>query len=90
MRIIYKYSLDITDTQIIQMSIGANILCVQFQGDQLCLWAMVDPHVARKGRQIHIVGTGHDCCYVSTAKHIGTVLQPDLPLVWHVFDGGPE
>lgn len=86
MKTIWKYPLAITDEQTIRMPIGANILSVQFQGDALCLWAMVDSTIPKEGRHIQIHGTGHDCYDVSSAKYIGTALQPGVPLVWHVFE----
>ena len=44
MRAIWKYILDITDTQCLDMPDGAMTLCVQMQGETLCLWAVVDPN----------------------------------------------
>lgn len=90
MKVIWKYQLEVTDEQTIDIPIGAIILSVAFQKDELCLWAMVDSVVPKEHRRIYIFGTGQDCYDVSTAKYIGTVAMASLPLIWHVFDGGPE
>ena len=38
MKKIYKYELEITEIQTVEMPVGAEILCVQFQDEALCLW----------------------------------------------------
>ncbi len=84
-RKIYKYPLEMVDTQIVAMPEGAQIISVQMQGDTLCLWAIVDiePELPVTNRQIEIIGTGNlfmqtNRLYIATAQ-CG-------PLVWHVFE----
>lgn len=87
MRTIYKYALDITDVQRVEMPAGARLLHVANQRDELCLWALVDAARPTVDRFIGVVGTGNpapdiddDADYVGTAQ-VGS-------FVWHVFDGG--
>lgn len=60
MKTIWKYKLETTDEQFIEMPKGSVILSVQIQKEELCLWALVDSaeqHIDR--RLIQILGTGN-------------------------------
>jgi len=87
MKKIFKYPLEITDTQFVELPLGAEILTAQMQGDQLCLWAMVNtsPDAITKNRRIEIIGTGNpvptgDLKYISTFQVYGG------GLIFHVFE----
>jgi hypothetical protein len=87
MKTIWKFPLEITDSQAIEMPACAYILDVQVQQDQLCLWALVDPGKDKELRVIRIYGTGHDlpdAC--ESFDYIGTAQQGGGLLVWHVFE----
>lgn len=89
MKTIWKFPLSITGQQQISMPEGAEILCVQVQRGQVCLWALVNPNFVKKPRTIEIFGTGHE---VDDAPrtYIGTVQVHPMgsDLVWHVFEVG--
>jgi hypothetical protein len=81
---IYKYALNVTDEQTIIMPQRWKPLAVQFQGNQLCLWALVEVGRTYDGPvSIRVVGTGNPFEDADECHYIGTVQQP--PLVWHVF-----
>jgi hypothetical protein len=87
MKRIYKYPLALTDTQFVELPLGAEILTAQMQGDQLCLWAMVNtlPEAIKKNRRIEIIGTGNpvptgDLKYISTFQMMGG------GLIFHAFE----
>lgn len=86
MNTIYKYPLEVTDTQGVMMSRQAKILSVQSQEGQLCLWALTDPEQPKVPRQIWIFGTGHPIKLADDLIFIGTVQQAGGKLVWHVFE----
>lgn len=87
MKTIWKYPLEITDEQVVEMPQGANILSVQSQGSQLCLWAIVFPNRASmRERTITIYGTGHAMRTDCEEKFLATVQQDGGALVWHVFE----
>lgn len=92
---IFKYELEITDEQTIDMPSLSRILSVQEQNGKLCLWAVVEEKNAIKPRKIIICGTGnplpdglrefsYDAPSGYTTEFIGTV-QMSYGLVWHVF-----
>lgn len=85
---IWKFPLEITDAQRIKMPQGAEILTAQFQGETLCLWALVNPERPTNERVIEIFGTGNPVWVDMgvSRKFIATAQQPDTPLVWHVFE----
>lgn len=84
MKRIYKYPIEITDVQNVMLPFGAEILCVQFQQEQLCLWAIVNDNTPEP-RTIYIFGTGHDMDD-TPRRYIGTVQQHGGALIWHVFE----
>lgn len=85
MKTIYKYGLQITDLQELEMPKHAKLLSVQFQGDTLCLWALVDNELPSSKKVIEIFCTGNPI--VDTPREfIGTVQQMYGLLVWHVFE----
>jgi len=75
----------------IKMPDGAEILHGEMQGDDLCLWALVDLSCAEKARCFIIVGTGHEFALAPDmhAAHCATVLTSGGALVWHVFEIAP-
>lgn len=85
MKTVYKYRLDTTDVQIIQMPKGAEILTVQFNDwSGLCLWALVDPTQELENVKIRIAGTGHHI-EEDIMKYIGTLQLQGGALVFHAF-----
>lgn len=85
--VIWKFPLQIVDRQMVDLRVGSRILSVQFQGDQLCLWATVQLHREIQPRPIYIVGTGHEFSDAPFDSFIGTVQQHGGSLVWHVWQG---
>lgn len=86
METIYKYPLLLTDKQELLLPVGANLLDVQLQGEQLCLWAIVDTDAQRFHKYIvRIEGTGQGPI---PFDHRGAILRRTVQqggMVWHVF-----
>lgn len=82
MNTIYKYPIEITDDQTIDMPEGAQVVHAGLdpQG-QPCLWAKVNNRVRTEPRRIQVRGTGHPL--PDDAEWVGTFTQG--PFVWHVF-----
>ena len=83
-RVIFKYPLKLTDTQLVEIPEGAERLTVQLQRDTICLWAIVDIRKQNEVRTVHIVGTGHPVPD-GFLEFLGTVQMAGGSLVWHVF-----
>ena len=90
MKTIWKYPLEITDTQNVTMRRDARILSIQVQGDETWMWCLVDPDEKSCERTIGIYGTGHDVeDWVSKhGKFIDTIQLHGGSLIFHVFDVG--
>jgi hypothetical protein len=84
MRRVYKYPLEITDTQSLRLPAGAEVLHVGFQGRNLMLWARVDPEAETVDRWFCVAGTGHSLPK-EPLLYLGTVFHPQN-LVFHVFE----
>lgn len=79
---IWKFSAHVADKIEWLMPMGAQPLCVGMQGDQLCLWALVDPREPLRNYRFFVYGTGHP---IENAEcYIGTAFDP-RGFVWHVF-----
>lgn len=80
---IYKYELELTDVQTIQVPYRFQPLSVQFQGDNLCLWAMMNENSCDMVyKTITIIGTGNSIgrgpgVFIDTVQKNG--------FVWHIF-----
>lgn len=83
MKTIYKYPIEITDEQVIEMPLGANILNVQIQNDTVNIWAMVDPKEYAVPVKLRIFGTGNPVPSGLVLRYIGTVQAAGF--VWHIF-----
>lgn len=90
---IWKFPLEVVDTQRIKMPVGAKILTVKAQraqpgllglGEIPYLWAMVDPTAEMTERKVRIIGTGHPIgC--DPGEYIDSFFLADGALVFHVF-----
>lgn len=90
MKKIFKYKLQVTSKQTIEMPVGAEILSVQFQRQDLFVWALVDPDAEKEGRVFDIFGTGEDVPAVdapgASRKHLATLQVQNGSFVCHVFE----
>lgn len=84
MKTVYKYPLFILDEQDIEMPDSANILTVQMQNGEPCLWALVDTSNHPSVRKILIRGTGHDAD--GMGRYISTFQMKGGALVFHAFE----
>ncbi len=85
MKTIYKYNLSCEDITQLRVPSDFQVLSVQEQRGELCIWALVDNDRVKDIRVFHVYGTG-DKFEASDMIHIGTVQMGVL--VWHVFDLG--
>jgi len=84
---IWKYQLEVVDVQNILMPKGAEILTIQVQYGEPCLWALVDPKEEVEKRTIEIFGTGNPISVdMEMRKYISTFNLLDGGLVFHAFE----
>lgn len=102
MRTIHRYTLTITNEQLLSLPVDAVLLDVadhpgalgwRLDGEPnptLDLWALVDPTMPMVKRAIHVIGTGAPVPEHAVRGYVGTVVSKvrDRRAVWHVFDGG--
>ena len=85
---IWKYKLETTDTQYIEMPVNAKILSVQVQDGEPCLWCLVDDDNYLVPREIEIIGTGYSIANNFKGIYIGTYQLFEGRGDFHVFDLG--
>lgn len=84
-KVVYKYKLQINKViQEVVLPLGAQILCIKMQNDELCMWALVDPdQTYNEVVKIRCAGTGHEI--TEDVEYIDTVMLLDGELVFHFF-----
>lgn len=82
---VWKFTIE-PDTTSIEIPGNCRLLSVAFQGEELRLWAAVDPSSPIRKRRLKVVGTGHEYSNLK-GVFIGTAFHPG-GLVFHVFDQG--
>ena len=83
---IYKYPIETTDRQLIKMPSLSEILCVQLQNGEPCIWARVDISTPMIEKTISVYGTGNPIESGFIGCYIGTYQLHGGALVFHVFD----
>lgn len=80
---IFKYKLKLEAYQVVRMPHRAKVLHIEMQGDDYCVWALIDVEdQCLADRCFYIAGTGHEF----EGKHIQYVTTTQQgPLVWHWF-----
>ena len=86
MKSIHKYELQTTDSQMILMPHGAQIISCQMQREIPCLWAIVNPEEQLMPIRLRVYGTGHPVSDSETLKFIGTYQLDGGRLVFHIFE----
>ena len=84
MQTIYKYKLEVTDSQTIKLPLGAKILTVALQDGEPHIWSMVDTNDKYNDVEILTFGTGQDISYHGL-QYIGTYQLLSGDLVYHIF-----
>jgi hypothetical protein len=85
---IWKYAVPAEDEFTVTMPKCAQILDVQDQNGQPCLWALVNPEAETEPRHFFLRGTGHPMGEAATGVYVGTFQVAPGPLVFHLFDFG--
>lgn len=85
---IWKFDLETLDIQGVLMPKYAEILTVQRQQGNLCMWALVDPKEEKEPRFFEIFGTGHPIKPNTNVSmsYIDTYQERDGLLIFHLFE----
>ncbi len=85
MKSIWKFPIEITDRQTVNMPKTATILSVQIQHGAVYMWALVDTEEPTVDRTFIVHGTGHPCI-CDASEYIGTFQVASGALVFHLFE----
>ena len=83
---IWKFTLNTTDVQQVEMPAYSEILCIQTQNETPCIWALIDPENEPVKRTFEIFGTGHNIPSNSKRNYIGTYQLMGGSLAFHCFE----
>jgi hypothetical protein len=86
MKTIYKYPIgDFSAAVDIYVPLGAELIEVHEQGDEIVLWFIVDTEAKYETRRtFRVYGTGWEMDETEVIDHIGSVHSRGY--VWHVFE----
>ena len=82
---VFKYILETADISTVKMPMGAKILSVGAQRQNICVWALVDPSIEEE--EVHgfrIFGTGHPMPE-DPGLFLGSVHMDNSRFIFHVF-----
>lgn len=85
MKTIFKFPIQVTDDQDIEMPSGAKIICVQMQGGEPHIWAEVDSNAPKVKKKIRVFGAGHPMTD-DFLQYIGTFQMMEGRLVFHSYE----
>lgn len=87
-KLLCRFPFDTTDNFTLKMPEGAEILSVQTQDEQPCLWALVDPNAKKENRMFCVYGVGREVNMDDTLEFIGTYQLQGISgtLVFHIFE----
>jgi hypothetical protein len=86
-RTVWKFTAPVTDKFAISMPSGAKLLSAGVQGNNLCIWALVDPEGGLETRNFRLAGTGHPI--TEHVHFLETIQMHDGALVFHLFECEP-
>jgi hypothetical protein len=83
---IYKYELKYL-REVHMIPGKAEFLHLEPQGDNLCMWWLVDDQAPEVEVEVLMIGTGADASEAVDAKYLGTTQMntSSIPIVLHIF-----
>jgi hypothetical protein len=81
---IWKYKIPIQSEFTLDVPSHSKVLYFQIQDNIPHVWILVDPDSPKESKGFHLYGTGHPLDYFG--RYIGSCLQFDGQLVWHLFE----
>lgn len=84
MKTIWKSTLTLAPSQVLQMPLGAKIVAVQDQMGELMVWYECNPDRPLSPRTITLVTTGGDLPDTHVMRYLATVQKDEF--VWHFYE----
>lgn len=82
---VFKYPLTHSINNI-DLPDGAQVLTVQMQGNEVMMWALVDPNALPKRREFQVVETGQKFTFDDRTPPVYIETVQMGVMVWHVFE----
>mgnify|MGYP001576669000 CR=1 FL=1 len=84
MRTIWKFEIPVEDHFEVQIPMASQVLTVDVQHGQPCIWALVNPDAERIAYKFVLRGTGHPI-EEDLGPYIGTFQLAGGGLIFHLF-----
>lgn len=86
MTTIHKFAVPVAETLEIEMPKGAEVLTIQVQHGDPCIWARVVPFAPPEVRKFRWFSTGEPMPDRASLKYVGTIQQIGGSLIFHLFE----
>jgi len=84
MQRIYKYPIPVQDEVVIELPKGSEILTIQMQKAEPCMWVLCNPEAIKVRRFFYLYGTGMEV--KEGLNYLGTFQMLNGGLVFHLFE----
>lgn len=83
------HKINLKDSLVHNLPMGAIAIHAGYQGEDLCLWLMLNTNYRKMDHAYLVSGTGWNLPdFVKAEDHIASVVNPANNNIWHIFDLG--
>ncbi|KKM98906.1 hypothetical protein LCGC14_1153160 [marine sediment metagenome] len=83
---VWKFPLSYLDRFSLEVPLGAEFIHFDMQGSIPTVWALVNSDNSKQRRSLRMAGTGHELPAGYDYSHIGSCIDANTGLVWHLFE----
>ncbi|KKN01042.1 hypothetical protein LCGC14_1131700 [marine sediment metagenome] len=83
---VWKFPLSYLDQFDLEVPRGAEFIHFDFQAGIPTVWALVNSANSMQRRSLRMAGTGHELSAGHDYNHIGSCIDTNTGLVWHLFE----
>ena len=83
---VWKFPLSYLDQFSLEVPFGSEFIYFDMQGGIPTVWALVNSDNSTQRRSLWMAGTGHELPADHNYNHIGSCIDTNTGLVWHLFE----
>ncbi len=83
---VWKFPFSYSDRFDLEVPLGAEFIHFGLQGGVPTVWALVNSDNSTQRRSLRMAGTGHELPADHDYDHIGSCIDINTGLVWHLFE----
>ena len=83
---VWKFPLNYLGQYSLEVPLGAEFIHFDMQGGAPTVWALVNSDNSTQRRLLRVAGTGYRLSADHDHNHIGSCIDTNTGLVWHLFE----